>query len=159
MSIRRILTSALLTIVLVAGASSAAAQQQPENLDVEKVLAEIRPYKHDFFIKKLKLTKEQASEYLPLYDQMEDELMSINQEIRELERTVLENPSATDEEIEAAARATFEQKQREAQTEMAYFEKFSNILTPRQLLKIKSVEKQFTQRLARTHRKMRRNRD
>ncbi len=159
MSIRRILTSALLTIVLVAGASSAAAQQQPENLDVEKVLAEIRPYKHDFFIKKLKLTKEQASEYLPLYDQMEDELMSINQEIRELERTVLENPSATDEEIEAAARATFEQKQREAQTEMAYFEKFSNILTPRQLLQIKSVEKQFTQRLARTHRKMRRNRD
>lgn len=159
MSIRRILTSALLTIVLVAGASSAAAQQQPENLDVEKVLAEIRPYKHDFFIKKLKLTKEQANEYLPLYDQMEDELMSINQEIRELERTVLENPSATDEEIEAAARATFEQKQREAQTEMAYFEKFSNILTPRQLLQIKSVEKQFTQRLARTHRKMRRNRD
>lgn len=159
MSIRRILTSALLTIVLVAGASSAAAQQQPENLDVEKVLAEIRPYKHDFFIKKLKLTKEQASEYLPLYDQMEDELMNINQEIRELERTVLENPSATDEEIEAAARATFEQKQREAQTEMAYFEKFSNILTPRQLLQIKSVEKQFTQRLARTHRKMRRNRD
>ncbi len=159
MSIRRILTSALLTIVLVAGASSAAAQQQPENLDVEKVLAEIRPYKHDFFIKKLKLTKEQASEYLPLYDQMEDELMNINQEIRKLERTVLENPSATDEEIEAAARATFEQKQREAQTEMAYFEKFSNILTPRQLLQIKSVEKQFTQRLARTHRKMRRNRD
>lgn len=159
MSIRRILTSALLTILLVAGASSAAAQQQPENLDVEKVLAEIRPYKHDFFIKKLKLTKEQANEYLPLYDQMEDELMSINQEIRELERTVLENPSATDEEIEAAARATFEQKQREAQTEMAYFEKFSNILTPRQLLQIKSVEKQFTQRLARTHRKMRRNRD
>lgn len=158
MSIRRILTSALLTIALVAGASSAAAQQ-PENLDVEKVLAEIRPYKHDFFIKKLKLTKEQASEFLPLYDEMEDSLMSINKEIRELERKVLENPSVTDAEIEAVARATFEQKQREAQTEMAYFEKFCNNLTPRQLLQIKSVEKLFTQRLARTHRKMRRNRD
>ena len=158
MSIRRILTSALLTIALVAGASSVAAQQ-PENLDVEKVLAEIRPYKHDFFIKKLKLTKEQASEFLPLYDAMEDSLMSINKEIRELERTVLENPSATDAEIAEVARATFEQKQREAQTEIAYFEKFCNTLSPKQLLQIKSAEKQFTQRLARTHRKMRRNRD
>lgn len=135
----------------------AIAQAPADSEGRERIMSELKPYKHKFFEKELKLTKEQARDFLPLYDKMEAELQQINDETRELEKRVVDNDKASDTEIEAASRAIFMQKQREAELEMQYYEKFKEILTPRQLLKLKSVEREFTRSLMRHHRKLSRD--
>ena len=86
---------------------------------------------------------------------MDSKIMQINYETRELERSINEDKNASDTEIEAAAAAVFNQKEREGKIENEYFEKFKEVLTPRQLLRLKSAEKKFTQRLVRHHKRLR----
>ncbi|MDE6333131.1 MAG: hypothetical protein K2L77_00640, partial [Muribaculaceae bacterium] len=85
----------------------------------------------------------------------EDEVERINAETRDLEQKACENANASDLELENAARTIFEQKRAEGQVERTYFEKFKDILTPRQLLQLKSAERRFTQQLVKQHRRMR----
>ena len=122
--------------------------------DRSRWLSEIREYKHEFLIKDLNLTKEQQREFFPLYDSMEDEIERVNSETREIEARLNESPDASDIELENGARTLFEQKRAEGQIEMTYFDKFRNILTPRQMLKLKSAERRFTQQLVNHHRRM-----
>ena len=83
---------------------------------------------------------------------MEDSIEQINTDTRELEKRI--GDDASDIETEAAARALFEQKSREGQLELEYFDSFKTILTPRQLLKLKSAERQFMRRLMHHNRRM-----
>lgn len=156
MSITRFFLIAIAAMLLF-GAGTAEAQS--ENKGRDRILAELKPYKHDFLIKELKLSKEQANEFLAIYDAMDEELQNISDETREIERTAIENASATDSEIEIASYAAFMQKQKESVVELSYYEKFKEILTPRQLLKLKPAERRFTQWLARSHRKLLRGRN
>lgn len=152
----------VILLVALMALTGAMAQPQPrdpqQGPDREKVLAELRPYQHEFLTKELKLTKEQSRAFFSLYDSMEDALQQVADETRELERQTLDNASASDTELEAAAQAVFSQKEREGKIEMEYYQKFKDILTPRQLLSLKSAEREFTQRLMRQHRKLRRDR-
>lgn len=133
-------------------ALTALAQQQPLNeADRSRVFSEMKTYKHRFLAKELKLDQEQQDKFFPVYDQMDEQLMQIASETRDLERAVNDNAEATDTEIEAAAAAVFSQKEKEGRIENEYFDKFKEILTPRQLLRLKSAEKKFTQKLVRQH--------
>ena len=111
MSISRFFLIALAAMLLF-GAGKVLAQS--ENKGRDRILAELKPYKHDFLIKELKLSKEQAGEFLTVYDAMDEELQSISDETREIERTAMDNASATDAEIEMASYAVFMQKQKES---------------------------------------------
>lgn len=156
MSISRLFLIATAALLLT-GAGTAKAQS--ETKDRDRIIAELKPYKHDFLVKELKLTKEQAHEFLAVYDAMDEELQNISDETRELERTAIGNEEATDAEIEMASYAAFMQKQKESVVELSYYEKFKEILTPRQLLRLKPSERRFTQWLARSHRKLLRERN
>ena len=46
--------------------------------DRERVLSEIRNYKHDILVKTLDLTKDQQREFFPIYDELEDRLQELN---------------------------------------------------------------------------------
>ena len=129
-------------------------QQPLKGNERERVLAEMRAYKHDVLVKALSLTSDQQREFFPVYDEMDEKLMQINTEARDLEKRVLADEQASDTEIGAAASAVFSQKEREGKIEMEYFEKFKEILTPRQLLGLKKEEKLFTQKLVRQHRRI-----
>lgn len=150
----RIRTIILIAIIALTASSAAAQQPAPGNND--KIVAQLKPYKHDFLIKHLDLSKEQQRTFLPLYDKMDEELLKINEETRRLERNVSENKDASETEIEAASRAVFEQKIKEGEVELSYYEKFKDVLTARQLLMLKSTERRFTQWIARHHRRMNR---
>ena len=147
--------AALACIMAVSCFINASAQQQLNEGDRERIISEMRAYKHEVLIKALDLTKEQQPEFFKVYDEMDEKLMQINNETRELERKVLSDENASDTEVEAAAAAVFAQKEREGKIELEYFEKLRETVTPRQLLKLKSAEKMFTQKLIRHHRRMR----
>lgn len=110
-------------------------------------LTEMRNFKHDFFKKDLGLTREQEAPFFKAYDQMDDELIRVGEETRSLERKINTDSDASEVEMESAARAMFEQKKKEADIELQYFEEFKNILTKRQLLKLKETERKFNRAL------------
>lgn len=142
----------LLILFIATVASSAMAQPRPTPENRERWKSELRNYKHDFMARELDLSRDQQSKFFPLYDQMEDSIEQINADTRELEKRI--GDDASDIETEAAARALFEQKSREGQLELEYFDSFKTILTPRQLLKLKSAERQFMRRLMHHNRRM-----
>lgn len=126
---------------------------RPSEEDVRRFRSEIRNYKHEFLAKELKLTQEQQREFFPIYDEMDDAVDRIAGQTRELERQVRKKSDATDVEIEAAARAIYEQKGAEGAEEMKYFDRFRQVLEPRQLLMLKNAERKFTRELMRQHRR------
>ena len=136
-------------------ANDAAAQKQARDRispqDRQRWLSEMRNFKRDFLIKELSLTKEQQSEFLPVYEEMDDKLSKITTETRELEEKMISSDEVSDTEMEAASRAMFEQKSKEGQVELEYYSKFKEILTPRQLIRLKNAERKFTQQLVRHH--------
>lgn len=139
----------LLALVLTTGL--AAAQNKNRQINTEqrqKVLEDIREFKHNAFAQQLSLSNEQQEEFFKLYDQMDDELMAVNEETRKLERKVRDNDEAADAEVLAAARALYNQKKTEADIEQKYFEKFSDILTPRQMLNLRTVERWIATKIA-----------
>lgn len=133
----------------------AIAQMPVTDADRQRWLAEIRQYKHEFLIKELVLTDEQQGPFFELYDQMEDEIEQLNSQTRALQQQVEANDQASDLEVTNAARTIFELKRAEGQIEMTYFDRFAKILTPRQLLNLKSAERKFTQHLVNHHRRQR----
>ena len=150
----KILSAAVLSLVLCSSAISALAQG-PSEEDRQRFRAEVRNYKHEFLTRELDLTREQQRDFFPLYDEMDDEIDRINTETRDLERKVDAKTEATDTEVEAAARAVFLQKSAEGQVEEQYFDRFKQILQGRQLLKLRKAEREFTRQLMRQHRRAR----
>ena len=132
----RHITAVLLAVMLTAGVAVAQKRQiSPEQR--HKVMEEVREFKHNTFVKKLDLTKEQQPEFFKLYDQMDDELMEVNKD-----------SEASDTEMLAAARAMYTQKKTEADIELKYFDKFAEVLTARQMLQLKSVERWIAMQMA-----------
>ena len=143
---------AAITLIL---ASSYAMPQAINNEEArDKVFAELKPYQHKFISKELDLSREQANEFFPIYDKMDEELRQVNTECRELERSALDNKDASETELEAVAAVLYAQKQKESAIEQAYYDKFKEILTPRQLIILKVTERRFTQKLLRHHRRI-----
>lgn len=152
MKTQRFFIATLLLFGLMAADMNA--QSALSENDRSRWLSEIREYKHEFLAKDLELTREQQRDFFPLYDSMEDEVERINAETRALETKVSESKEASDLEIENASRTIFEQKRAEGQVEMTYFDKFKEILSPRQLLRLKNAERRFTQQLVKHHRRV-----
>ena len=147
---------AYLLIVLVASFSViAAAQNQNDNIDRQKWMNEMRNFKHDFLAKDLELSKEQQHDFFAAYDEMEDRINRLNLETRELEQKTLADPDASDVALEAAARASYHLKNEECKIELEYFDKFKEILSPQQLIRLKNSERKFTQQLMQHHRRLR----
>lgn len=138
--------------LIISACLSAMAQKQPMTEQERDLwLAELRQYKHDFLAKELSLSTDQQEAFFPLYDEMDDQLTEIAQEARDLETQINNSPTASAEEVQAAAFALFDQKRRESVVELLYFEKFKDTLTPKQLFRLKNAERKFTQQLLVKH--------
>ena len=150
---RNIFAAAVFAASAMCAIGAVAQNQQLNNEDRDRYINEIRTYKHDFLTRDLNLSREQQREFFALYDEMDEKLQQLNNETRDLERQAESNSEASATELEAAARAVFEQTAKEGNIELEYFDKFAKVLTPRQLLKLKTSEKKFTQTLVRQHRR------
>lgn len=124
----------------------------------QRWITELRNYKHEYLAKELSLSKSEQDKFFPIYDEMDDELTRIDTETRELENKALSDDNATETELNAAAHAAFSQKQREGEVEMLYYDKIKEVISPRQLLRLKNAERKFKQQLLRHHTRMRKGR-
>ena len=136
----------LLCILLVAFSLPMTAVADPSAVPDDKreqYKEKLRRYQHQFLTRELGLSREEANKFFPVYDSMCDELEQVGRDTRVLEQKTLNNTNASAVECENTARALFEQKKTESEIELRYFEQFRELLSPRQLLQLKSAEDAF----------------
>ena len=109
--------------------------------------------KHEMIIEELGLTQTQQKQIMPLYEQMEREIYQVNRTARTLAAEVEKKKNPTDKEYEAAALALSNTRVQEGDIEAKYFEKFSKILSKKQLFLLKQAEMKFTREMLSKKRK------
>lgn len=134
----------------------ASSAHTPSKAEREAWMKEIQQYKNEYMAKKLDLSDDQKVRFAPVLDRMDAELRKVQSQARKLCRDVTKKgDKATELETEKAAEAQFEVKAKEAEIEMKYYKEFKSILTPRQMLKFKDAERDFTRDLMKKHREHR----
>ena len=103
--------------------------------------------KHEMIIEELGLTPTQQKQFMPLYEQMEREIYQVNRNARALASEVENKKNPSDRDYEVAASALSNTRMREGEIEAKYFEKFSKILTTKQLFQLKQTEVKFTREM------------
>ncbi len=91
-----------------------------------------RQDKHEFYIKTMELTANQAQQFLPLFDEMEKKKFEATREVRREARAIEKGENITDEQYKAAADRAAALPEKEVMIEKEYYEQFCKILTPRQ---------------------------
>ena len=143
-----------LFLIVATSLASATHAQQPDELDRQRLINEVRNYKHDFLAKDLELTKSQQNDFFALYDEMEERIEKLNSDTRDLVQRTISDPAASDVELDAAARAVYQLKNEESNIELEYFDHFKKILQPWQLILLKNAERKFTRQLMIQHRRL-----
>jgi len=109
--------------------------------------------KHEMIIQEVGLTMTQQKQFMPLYEQMEREIYEVNRNARALAKEVEKKKNPSDRDYEAAASALSNTRMREGEIEATYFEKFSKILSKKQLFQLKQAEAKFTREMLRKRKK------
>lgn len=148
-----------LTLILcIAIAPAVSAQPRPDDKkpDRQEWFRQMRQFKHKFLVKELSLTKQQQDEFLPLYDAMQQEIEKVQQQVRQAERKInrAKDSAVSDADYLQAARVATEAKAREGAVEEMYFDKFSKVLSPKQMFELHFAERKFTRELMKQHNKM-----
>lgn len=145
-------------ILMICGgliATSSVVASAQTKVDREQWKTEIRQYKRSYLTKELELTQEQQDKFFPLYEEMEIQTATIEEEARLMEMRVAGADDATDLEYEKSAEATYDAQVRSAELEKEYAEKFKDILTKKQLFQLKSAERQFAREMMRQYNRIR----
>lgn len=148
-------STVLLVVVMFLTGSIQFLAAAPASEDTQGWIVELRNYKHRFLKKELGLTREQEAAFFKIYDEMDEQVMKINSETRTLERKAMTDQSISNTELEAAARAIFEQKKKESEIELRYFDQLADVLTMKQLVRLKDAERKLAIHLMRHNNKNR----
>ena len=109
--------------------------------------------KHEMIIEEVGLTMTQQKQFMPLYEQMEREIYEVNRNARALANEVEKKKNPSDRDYEAAASALSNTRIREGEIEAKYFDKFSKILSKKQLFLLKQAEAKFTREMLKKRKK------
>ena len=141
------LVSILIATLVIAGAVTA------QNKGRSKFATDMYQAKHEMIIEELGLTPTQQKQFMPLYEQMEREIYQVNRNARALAAEVEKKKNPSDRDYEVAASALSNTRVQEGDIEARYFEKFSKILSKKQLFQLKQAERKFTQEMLSKKRK------
>lgn len=128
--------------ILAVGLSASAQGRSKE--DMRKELEE---YKMKFIAQEIDLKEDQQKKFFELYSQMNDERDKVMIPAMRLERKVKRDQNATESDFAAAGRAMTEAREKMAQIEKRYDEKFATVLTSKQLFELKAAEEKFRQKM------------
>ncbi len=130
-------------LILLLAITTAMAQQSGRT----KFATDMYQAKHEMLVQEMGLTQTQQKQFLPIYEQMEREIYQVNRNARVLANEVEKKKNPSDRDYEAAASALSNTRMREGEIEAKYFEKFSKILTKKQLFQLKQAEMKFTREM------------
>ncbi len=140
---KRIVSILILTLTI----ATAALAQSSGNGSRTRFATDMYQAKHEMIIEELGLTQTQQRQFMPLYEQMEREIYQVNRNARALAAEVEKKKNPTDKDYEAAASALSRTRVQEGEIEAKYFDKFSKILSKKQLFQLKQAEMKFTREM------------
>lgn len=150
---KRLVLIAILILSMVSASDCCAAPQKPG--ERQQWMEEMRQYKRNYFNKELELTREQQNRFYPLYEEMEGQIEKIKGEARAMEKRVGEMKDPSDLEYSKATEAVYDSEIKCSQIEREYIDKFSSILSAKQLFRLKAVERSFNRELMKQHHRLR----
>ena len=95
----------------------------------------------------MELKEDQQKKFFDLYNQMTDEKVKVFKETKALEKKLADSANASEAEYDAVSKAITAAKEKDAEIEKRYDEKFKQFLTSKQLFKMKGAEEKFRQKM------------
>lgn len=137
----------LIAIALAMLCSSIYASGKDNNNNRSQWTQEMLDYKHDFIAEQTEMSQAQRDKFMPLYEAMEKEVFAVHRTAREQAKKISSTAKASDQDYATAARAMSQVKVKEGEIEGRYFDKFSKILSKKQLFLLKQAEIKFTRQM------------
>lgn len=132
---------ALLTIV------TPVAAQNRHSGKGKDMMKEIREFKVKFLAQEMDLKDDQRTAFVDLYNDMDEKRSSVMKEVWKAERELKNNKGATEEDYRRVSDLMTRSREKSADIEKEYDGKFSKILTPKQLFKMKAAENEFQRKM------------
>lgn len=120
---------------------------QHKNKDNHAMRKEVQEFKLKFLAQEMELKDDQQKKFFELYTQMSQERRKLFQDTKALEKKLSDSANATDAEYEAVTKSITTSKEKDAEIEKKYDEKFSQFLSPRQIFKMKAAEEKFRNKM------------
>lgn len=145
------MTKRILTIVsFLCIMMSAVTAQHKKKADIERFKAE----KKAFLMKQTGMTEQEAAEFFPVYDKMQEEKFQLNGAVRkQIKMADRSEEKVSDEEYFRIVEAIDSLPAREAEIGRRYTEQFRKILSPEKMFRYKVAEIKFTHELLKGHKK------
>jgi hypothetical protein len=112
----------------------------------KKALEKIESARIALITERLELTPAQAEKFWPLYREYNMQRKQLRQEFRQM-RQELDLKELSDEKSEEFMQKRLEWKQTELNLEKKYAERLSEVISSKQLLRLRSAEEEFQRRL------------
>lgn len=135
----------LLLLLIFAAVIPMSAQNKSK--DRQAMRKEIHEFKLKFLAQEMDLREDQQKKFFDLYNQMTEEKVKVFRETKALEKKLTDSANASDAEYEAVSKAITAAKEKDAEIDRRYDEKFSQFLTPRQMFKMKAAEEKFRDKM------------
>ena len=101
---KKLIPFLILALSFVSAFSASANDNKDERTKARKEKWEqFRQEKNAFYVKTMELTDEQASQFIPLFEEMEKKKFEANREVRHEARAIINGSNITDEQYKAAA--------------------------------------------------------
>lgn len=108
---------------------------------------EIHEFKLKFLAQEMELKEDQQKKFFELYNRMTDERAKVFRETRALEKKIADSSNVSDADYEEVSKAMTAAKEKDAEIEKRYDEKFRQFLSPKQIFKMKEAEEKFRQKM------------
>lgn len=133
---------AILILCLLVACVPAFARSEKDKKN-ENMKKELQEFKLKFLAQEMELKEDQQKKFFDLYSQMTEEKIKLYKETKALEQKLSSSTNASEAEYEAVSKAITSAKEKDAEIEKKYDEKFAQFLTPKQIFKMKSAEEKF----------------
>lgn len=135
------------------------AYAQNRGKDRRAMRKEIHEFKLKFLAQEMDLREDQQKRFFELYNQMSEEKGKLFERTRALEKKLCDSSKASDAEYKAVSDAITATKEKDAEIEKKYDEKFSHFLSQKQIFKMKEAEGRFRDKMHEMrHKNKKRNR-
>ncbi len=106
-------------------------------------LKEIKAQKSAYITLRLELTPEQAQQFWPIYNEMDDKQDALRKEMRELHKGAKGDSTLTEVEADQILDKALQTRQKELDLEKIYSERFKKSIGAVKTLKLKKAERDF----------------
>ena len=125
--------------VAISASAYAQKEKQRPHFDKEAYYAKRNAY----ITAEVGLTPQEAAEFIPLCNELQEKLFEVGRECRKLTRDIGQEKDGSDADYLKAIDECVNVNMMQAQLELEYYEKFKKILSPKKLYKYRRAEGMF----------------